>query len=510
MTVKRALFFSTADRYLQLTMTFTSTAVLSRLLSPEEIGVSVVGLAIVGLALSIRDFASTTYIIQHPKLTKAVIRGSFSVLLAITLVLCAVLAFGARPIARLYDDVKLVPYLRVVSVAMICDLVAIQTTALMRRDLTFGGVAIINASGAVATTLTAIVLALAGFSYMSFAWGWLASSIVTAIISLVLRPAFDQFVPTLSHWRGMLSFGGYNGTITFLYKIYDTMPALLLGRMVGADAVGMFNRATTVCQIPDKLIVGGASTVILSAFAAHAREGRELRKPYLHALQIITALQWPALVVLVLLADPLVRLILGQQWDAAVPLVQVLSLAMLFSFSFDVNFPLLVSLGAIRTMLVRSLIVFPAGALAMGFGIWADGLSGAAWSMLFIVPFNAVVSLTFVKARLELPWREIAATLAGSAVVALASALGPALVLASAGFTFEISLLEAFAAALLAAIGWLAGMVAVRHPLLAEIDLMLVSIAARVPRLAASIAGLRRQLQRVATAAGMGRSAAAQ
>ena len=90
MTVKRALFFSTADRYLQLTMTFTSTAVLSRLLSPEEIGVSVVGLAIVGLALSIRDFASTTYIIQHPMLTKSVIRGSFSVLLAITLVLCAV------------------------------------------------------------------------------------------------------------------------------------------------------------------------------------------------------------------------------------------------------------------------------------------------------------------------------------------------------------------------------------------------------------------------------------
>ncbi|TIV71696.1 MAG: sugar transporter, partial [Mesorhizobium sp.] len=58
-SVRRALIYTTADRYFGLAVNFGLTMVVSRLLTPSEIGISVTGSAVVGLALSLREFSST-------------------------------------------------------------------------------------------------------------------------------------------------------------------------------------------------------------------------------------------------------------------------------------------------------------------------------------------------------------------------------------------------------------------------------------------------------------------
>src|SRR5690242_15236490 len=53
--VRRALLLSTADRYFTFASNFAVAAAVSRILTPAEIGVSVVGMAILGIALSVRE-----------------------------------------------------------------------------------------------------------------------------------------------------------------------------------------------------------------------------------------------------------------------------------------------------------------------------------------------------------------------------------------------------------------------------------------------------------------------
>jgi O-antigen/teichoic acid export membrane protein len=470
--VKRALLMSTGERYVTITLNFAGVAAASRILTPKEIGISVIALAILGIALSAREFASSSFLIQRPVLSREEIRVSFSVMLLLTAAIALLLAAAAPALASFYEEANLVPYLRLVSVCLFFDLVPIQVAALLRREMVFGKVALINISGVAAGGAATIALALNGYSYMSFAWGWLAASIVSALISIALRPHFWMFRPSFEQWRAVASFGGYNGAMVFLFKVYEALPVLMLGR-TSPHAAALFSRSLTVCQIPDKLVLQGAMSVVLPAFAETARQGGNLKKQYLHGLEMITALQWPALMAFAALAYPAVDVLLGQQWREVSPLVQIIAVASLFSFSFELNYPVMVALGSIKHLFVRTLIIVPVSAGAMTAGILLGGHTGAALSMLFILPFQAFVSMSFVRHKISVRWGEAAAALRKSAVVSSASVAGPLATVAANGFSFELSLGQAFFAGLLAAAGWIAGIVATRHPLFGEITSML-------------------------------------
>ena len=465
--VRRALIFTIGDRYFALASNFSTIAIASRLLTPEEIGLSVIGMAIVGLALAGREFASGNYLIQHSELTLRDIRAAFTVMLALTLTITITLAAFAPALAQAYGEPRLVAYLRVVCASILTELVTTTIVALLRRDMAFGKVAIINIAYAATASCVTVVLAVLGFSYMSFAWAWLCGAGVGASLALFLRADLRIFVPSLQGWRSVLAFGGYNGANALLFRAYEALPYLLLGRILTIDAAAYLSRALMLCQLPDKVFLSGAVSVLLPAFSNEVRNGRGLKEPYLKAIEFITGMQWPALVVLAILAYPAVHLVFGPQWLAIVPLVRIIAVATMFSFSFELNYPVLVSLGAVRESLLRGLIIWPASAIII-LGAGYFGLRAVAWGILLVLPFQAFVSLQFVRRHISMSWLEIGCALRKSLLVSGSAALGPLAVVAATGLRFDLSLELAFVACMSAGCGWLAGLWLTGHPLLQE------------------------------------------
>jgi O-antigen/teichoic acid export membrane protein len=465
--IRRAMLITLSERYFALGANFVAVALVSRLLTPAEVGLSVIGMAIVGFALAAREFASPNFLIQHRNLTLEEIRKAFAVMLLLTLAITLLLAVSAPWIAWAYGEERLVPYLRVVSASILVELIAAPVVSLLRREMAFGKVAIINVSSAATAAAMMIGLALLGFSYMSFAWAWLASAAVGAALALCLHSDWRIFRPSLGGWHGMLTFGGYNGATVLLHRAYESLPYLMLGRILSLDAAAYFSRGLMICQLPDKLLMQGVVSVILPAFSAEVRNGGSLRKPYLRAISLITGFQWPALIVLALLAHPVVQVLFGSQWFGVVPLVQVMAIASMFSFSFELNYPVLVSMGAVSDSFLRGLVIWPVSALILTvFALF--GLKAAAWSLMLAIPFQALVSLQFVRRHIAIGWTDIVTALWRSLVVAGMSALGPAAVIVLVGYRIELSIGDAVLAAVLAAIGWIVGLILTRHPLLAE------------------------------------------
>ncbi len=175
----------------------------------------------------------------------------------------------------------------------------------------------------------------------------------------------------------------------------------------------MYSRGLTICQLPDKVFLAGAISVVLPAFSREARQGRNLKGPYLHALGLITALQWPALLVLAVIAYPVVDILLGHQWHAVAPIAQIMAIASLFSFSFELNYPVLVSIGAMRDIFRRALIVCPISAAIITLAAF-HGLQAVALSLLLVIPFQALVSIQFVRRHINIRWARLPA-LSGAA-----------------------------------------------------------------------------------------------
>jgi O-antigen/teichoic acid export membrane protein len=473
--IRRAMLMTLGERYFTLVVNFFTVMLVSRLLTPEEIGLSVIGMAIVGFAMAAREFASPNFLIQHRNLTVDATRKAFAVMLLLTLAITFTLFASAPLIGWAYGELRIVPYLHVVSLGLLVEVIYVPVVSLLRREMAFGKVVIINLANLATTTLTTIGLVLAGFSYMSFAWAWLASASVCSALALYLYSDWRIFKPSFGGCRDMLTFGGYNGATVLLHRFYESVPVMALGRILSLDAAAYFNRSLMVCQLPDKFFLQGVVSVILPAFSAEVRNGRSLRQPYLHAIALITGLQWPALVVLALLAHPVVQVLFGAQWFAIVPLVQVMAIAMMFSFSFELNYPVLVSMGAVKDSFLRGVMVWPVSALILtSFAFF--GLKAVVWSMLIAVPYQALVSLQFIRRHVALTWTDIGAALWRSLAVAGTSALGPAAVIALKGFHIDLSIPDALLAAVLAGVGWAGGLVLTRHPLLAEARKTLVGL----------------------------------
>jgi O-antigen/teichoic acid export membrane protein len=478
--IRRAFYFSSLERYLSLVIGFGSITIVSRLLTPTEIGTSAIGIAVIAMAISLKEFAASGFLIQGEEVERTDIRTAFTIQLVLTLLITTIVVYFTPDFADFYGEPTLRRFIQVMAATLVLDTFAAPVISLLRRDLAFHTLAVINVATICTNTVVAVGLAAAGFSVMSIAWASLLSTLTTVLLSVFYRPDFGIFRPSVTAWRRALAFGGYNGTMAVVGKLYEAVPQLVLGRVLPLYMVGLYNRATVTCGIADKLILSGAFNVAFPALAAEARAGRDLKAPLLTAFCYVTAFYWPTLALVGLLAHPLARLILGAQWDAVAPLIQIMAVASLAWFPVFLTQPLLLAVGAMRHALLSSLIGLPLSAFVLC-GASYFGVEAMAASQLVTTPFQMYVALSFARRHVPFSWKELALTLRPSAGVSLCSVLPLALVSALVGFDPHLPLTLAILAACLSLCGWVVGIRLTGHPIGSEIHYIAEILAARIP-----------------------------
>jgi len=183
----------------------------------------------------------------------------------------------------------------------------------------------------------------------------------------------------------------------------------------------------------------------------------------------MTALQWPILLCLAILAEPAVRLLLGAQWMETAPLVRIMALASMSLFPAFLTYPVLVASGAIRDTLVSSLLSIPPSVLLIYLAA-GHGLHAVAATQFITGPLQVYTALIFIRRHIKFGWLEFARPLFVSGVIALCSAAAPAVIVAAEGLRNDLPLSMAMLAAAGAAAGWLFGLLVTGHPFLAELQ----------------------------------------
>lgn len=459
--VRRAFLFTSVGRYTSLVVNFMVIAVLSRVLTPAEIGVSVIGTLIVAIIEMLRDIP-TPYLVQQANLDRDDVATTFTTMAILTFALAGALIAGAQPLGQWCGDQRLVPYCQLLAVSLLPGPVERPILALMQREMVFERLAVVNIVGTAANATVAIGMALGGFSYMSFAWAAIAGNTAATVLALHLRPDYFVLRFALKRWRRVVSVGAYSAAWGLASRLPDLASTLVLGRLAQMDAVGLYNRARTVNDLPGKLLLSGLQPVVFPALALEARAGRELAQPYLIALMMVTALYLPGFVVLGILARPIVEIMLGVQWLSTVPLVQIIALANLLSFQRCLTQPALMAMGAFRDLLLSAVVVLPV-ALVLATGGAMLGIHALAWSLVPVGPIAGYVELSFVRRHVQFRWIDYFKAIRKSAIVTASTAAGPVAIVKIVGGQSSVRVL--MVALPLAGIGWLAGLYLTAHPL---------------------------------------------
>ncbi len=461
--VRSSVLFSITDKYLTQIILLITTAIMSRLLTPAETGLFLVANTVILLADNLRTFGVGVYIVQEPELRREAIRTAFTLTMLLSLLMMLAIYLGANEIARFYGEPALGDLLRTASLGFIIIPFASPILALLQREFAFKTLAAINVCAALTNSAVSIALGAAGAGPQSYVWGFVASAAALVLFAFLARPEAWIYRPSLAGARSLVSFGAVSSSVTVINMAYELLPRLAFGKLLSFEAVGLYARAVTICQLPDRAIVSALHPVVLPAMAARSRAGGDLKHFYLKGHALLSAIQWPALIMVALLADPIVRILLGAQWEAAAPLVQLMALANMALAPAFMTFPLLVAVGRIRDTLVLSLISLPPSILIM-IGAATFGVQEAAASLLVVAPMQMLVALVFIRRAIGLTFAELAAASRASLFLAAATALGPATVVLLSPSGFALGWTDTAVALLAGACGWTVAILLVEHP----------------------------------------------
>lgn len=466
--VRQSIFFSAVSQYVTQFLTIGTTAAMARLLTPAETGLFMVASGVITLVDCFRDFGLGTYIIQKREIEADTIRTAFTITFIISVSFAVALWISAPHIAEFFDRPELSNLVVIGALGFVILPFYTPLISLLKREMSFLIIAKINAAAAISSSLVAVGFAAFGYGASSYLLGSLLASCLSVVMAYMARPQPRIFLPSLAEWRAISSFGGISSLNTLLNVGFDVLPRFALGRVLGIDAVGLYSRAFGLCQLPVGVIGSVVGPVVLPAMAARARLNGSLKESYLRGLSLVTAVQWPALAITALLAEPLVRILLGQQWLAAVPLVRIVALSTMFLAPAFMTYPVLVAVGRIRDTLVCSLIGLPPSGLIV-IGAANLGLHQVALSTLITAPLQMSVALLFIRRAVAMSWGDLAEASAKSVLVTLGTILIPAMIIVGSPSGLDLDLPRAIVAAVGAGLGWVAAIYLSGHPLSREL-----------------------------------------
>jgi O-antigen/teichoic acid export membrane protein len=471
MSTRRALFFSFLDRYASLLISIVSSMVLARLLSPAEIGVFSVTMVLLTFVATVRDMGAGQYLVQEQQLTTERIRAVWTVQLGVGVGLACLVLLASNPVAQFYGEPRMRDILGVVALNYALNPFGSLTYAWLMREMRFESVAFMRFFSALSGALISIWLAWRGHGPISLAYGSLGSTIANASVAMVFRPRDFPLLPGIKEIRRVLVFGSRLTFSSIAAVISSSAPELLLGKLQGVAAAGMFSRSVGLVQMFYRLFADAVGTVCLPWFAAKTRENASFAEPFLKATAYVTAFGWSFCLVVIFLAHPIVRVLYGSQWDAAVDLTRLLAAAVLFSVPATLCQTALLSAGAVNTIARMTLLATTQNVVLVATGA-SMGLLPLGALMIVSAAFNGAMWIRAVSLQLGLSLADWVRALWRSLAVAAIAALAPALVFLFFGAypgEFVMPLALGLSGALA---GFLLAVFVLVHPLRAEFALM--------------------------------------
>lgn len=396
MAIRKALAYSFLGANTVTAIQFGSTLVVARLLTPEQLGVYSVAAVFIMIASILRDFGVANYLVQIDELTEEILRAAFGLIILTATILGSVIVFSAEYLAEFYREPHVADVMYVLAINFFITPLGSITMTLARRDMRFRAISIINVLSACVAVTVSISMILLDFGPVGLAWGAVASTFSTFLMSLRLRSSRVPLIPTLRNSWKIASFGFVSATANIVNQLNVSASDILLGRILTLEAVGYFNRATSLAQFVHRGLGSALNPVLLPWLSQLKRDKQHPEAAYKKITEYTTGLTWPIFASVAALNEEVIRVLFGSQWGQSAELVPPICLAACIVSMSTACPPLYISSGKPSAFLIANLINLPFKVAAIvvfaPYGMMAVAL---AWPVIAMI--SALTHLTLVK-----------------------------------------------------------------------------------------------------------------
>jgi len=373
--------WSGVDLISRQAVTLIVSIILARLLTPSDFGAVAIAAFFSMFLIGLVQSGFATAVIQRHEASDRDASSIFWWNMIASIVAASLLVAVRLAVARFFALPILAALMLAAAAQVVLTGAGAVHAALLARELKFAAIAKAGIPAAGLSGAVGVTLAYCGGGVWALA-GQLVSAAALNSVGLWLvsgwRPKLvlrSEGLPDALHFARWISLSAG------LEVLYTQGAALMLGKLYGSRDLGLYTRAYATQQVPAGAINGIIGRVVLPLMTRRQRDLEAMRRGLLTANRIAMLLTLPALVGLALTSDLAIRVLYGEQWLRASPVLAILALAGAFYPLHANNLQLLLAGGRSRTFFAVETAKKVVGLLSVVIGSWF-GIIGLAWSSL--------------------------------------------------------------------------------------------------------------------------------
>lgn len=305
-------------------ITFIVQITLARILSPREFGLIAMLSVFMGIGNSLMDSGLTSSLIRTPNADQKDYSTVFFINVVGSIVVYFALFFAAPLIAAFYSQAILIDIIRIYSLSLIIKaFVGVQTT-ILTKAMNFKLQMVMQIPSVVIGAVVGIILAFKGYGVWSLVWYDLTQSFLFTIQHWIHSKWYPKFLFDKERLKHHFLFG-YKLTLSGLLNIgFNNIYTLVIGKYFSAAQLGYYNRADTIRMMPVQSISTALNKVTYPMFASIHQDDERLKIAYKKLMQQIFFWIAAIMTLLIIICEPLFRILLTEKWLPAVPYFQIL------------------------------------------------------------------------------------------------------------------------------------------------------------------------------------------
>jgi O-antigen/teichoic acid export membrane protein len=386
-SVFRSISWLGIGKLLSQGFSWTVTLVIASLLDPTAYGLMALSTIISGYAEILSELGFGTAIIQKTEVTQKELSSIFWLSILIGFFMCA----ACWPISYLtyhmFGSKETISVTQAVGVIFILSGIQVVPTALLKKNMEFRLIAIIEVVSVIISSSIMLAIAKAGGGVWTLALGRISLSFCKTVLVVI----YGRWRPSwLMHIREVTSFFHFGFSMTMAMSIrylWEKSDRYIAGMFWKTSSLGLYTFALQLAQMPTEKVVTLINQVMYSGLAKVKDNPPEFRSLYLSSMKYTSMIVVPLFTLGYLFSSELIGLFLNSKWQVISQLFSLLCVSQIFLALNAVNNFVHAALGRPYFGLIFHVVCL----IAMPLSFWVVAPSGVdAFAYPWLITYGVI------------------------------------------------------------------------------------------------------------------------
>lgn len=306
---------------------FILQMVLARLLTPKDYGTVALITIFIAISTVFVQSGFNTALIQKKDIDEEDISSVFYVSLFIATIMYIILWIFAPTIANFYKILELTSIVRGMGLVLFLNTFNSIQNAIVSRNMEFKRLFYSSLGAIIISGILGIILAYRGFGVWSLVYQQLMNQFSICIILWFTVKWRPKLLFSIKKVKKLFSFGGKLLCSSLIDTIYRELVNLIVGKVYSPAMLGYYNRGDQFPKVIVSNFNGSIQSVIFPALASIQHDKVRVKEIMRRAIMMSSYIVFPAMVGLIVVSEPMIRLVLTERWLPCVPYLRVFCLS---------------------------------------------------------------------------------------------------------------------------------------------------------------------------------------